>query len=120
MIIGYVKEEIGYSNGPHERGSEYETIVIIVGKTNIVIGISGGQSCCEKYGISTGNLKVDTKIKIYFDNYKIYYDGDRHGVKFYHGKKIVDDVYAYNYHEGYYPHNTFVKDIDGKYFYESL
>jgi hypothetical protein len=118
------KDDMCPERGPHDRGTDFSMKIITLDtEETLIIGISNDQNCCEDWGINTDG-GPDDPYELEFSSIEVVYDVEE---EFGHGIKFLDENgdriccwYAYNDHNGYYPHNSFVKDLNDNYFRESL
>ena len=133
--------------GPHDRGSEFYVIILhIINASNnneftMEAGVTIDQSCCETPNVVFVSdeeiIKLDDdtvlpekkKVNINFDTYlHTYLECDNNILSetaelsfvFYSGEKQICRLMACNHHNGYYPRDGYLKDIDDNYIYESL
>jgi hypothetical protein len=85
-----------------------------------------GVTCCEDYGVKIDKLGLDYNSSTdYFDEIEICktescnltYDNNEDVFKLHFNDYVL---IFYNYHNGYYPHDFFIKDGENQIFYSAL
>jgi hypothetical protein len=135
MKITSVKETKGpRTGGPHNRGTEYliYTITLDNDKT-IELGIVNESNCCEEWGINIADGPEDP-VGVEFTRIQVTHDPgcedevdtcnavelEVSGFKFFNEDTLVQTWYCWNRHNGYYPHDIFLKDYEDNYTYENI
>ena len=103
-----------------EGWNTYEGFEVITSKQRIVLGIEGGQACCEEWGYFWSNDSIEEFIGAELRNVKItdqclntekapkVYEGDVMFVTLETDRGDLQFV-AYNEHNGYYGHSAIVR-----------